>query len=290
MPTLETFKGVYLWHYVPSLPAAVVFAILFTIAGAAHAWKMYKTKLWFCMPFVFGGFFETIGYIARALAVDSTGALAPFLVQAAFLLLPPVLFAASLYMVYSRVVRAVQAQDLSLIPPRWTTIIFVVGDLLCLNIQSNGAGLLAKPKTAQIGNYLIVAGLLSQLVVFAGFMLCCIVFHHRFRAKLLITGTHTSIPWQSCLNMLYTTSLAIMVRNIFRVIEFFMGDAGYLSSTEWPTYVFDGALMFLVMIGFFIWYPSHLQPAERNSMIELTSDGASISGHNPVVKRSESTP
>lgn len=67
-----------------------------------------------------------------------------------------------------------------------------------------------------------------------------------------------------------------------------MGQDGYLLKNEWPTYVFDGALMLLVMIVFFIWYPSQLQTSVRESMIELTSDGATIGSfreHGPEVVR-----
>lgn len=56
MPTLEKYLGkVYLWHYVPSLPAALVFTGLFALATIAHIWKMARTRMWFCLPFVIGG-------------------------------------------------------------------------------------------------------------------------------------------------------------------------------------------------------------------------------------------
>ena len=55
MPTLESHDGYYLWHYVPSIAAAIVFAILFAAITAAHLWKMIQTRMWFCIPFVFGG-------------------------------------------------------------------------------------------------------------------------------------------------------------------------------------------------------------------------------------------
>jgi hypothetical protein len=190
-------------------------------------------------------------------------------------------------MVYSRVVRAVQGDSFSLTSPRWTTAIFVLGDFISLTIQSNGSGLLVKPNTVLVGDYIIVAGLVLQVLMFAGFMWCCLTFNIRFRAHIAETGATSDIPWQSCLNMLYSTSLAVLVRNIYRVIEFIIGQDGYLLNNEWPMYVFDGALMLLVMIGFFIWYPSQLRPSARDSMIELTTDGASSAEHGRAVKHLE---
>ena len=56
MPTLEKYKGkVYLWHYIPNLPAAAAFAVLFAIATLAQTWKMVKTRTWLSLPFVVGG-------------------------------------------------------------------------------------------------------------------------------------------------------------------------------------------------------------------------------------------
>ena len=55
MPSLETYQAVYLWNYVPNLPAAVMFAVLFGLVTIAHSWKMIATRMWFCLPFVIGG-------------------------------------------------------------------------------------------------------------------------------------------------------------------------------------------------------------------------------------------
>ncbi|TKA69092.1 hypothetical protein B0A55_09837 [Friedmanniomyces simplex] len=236
MPTLQIYQGKYLWRYVPSLPLAITFATLFG---------------------------EVIGYATRAAAYNATGAPTPYIIQAILLVLAPVFFAASLYMVYSRVVQAVHGERFSLLTPRRTTIIFVSGDVLCLNIQSLGSGLLPHPKTLTMGTYIVVAGLGLQILMFACFMVCCLKFNTRFQAHVAATSITSDVPWQSCLNMLYATSLAILLRNIYRVVEFVMGKDGYLNITEWPAYAFDGALMILVMVGFFLWYPTECTAKPR---------------------------
>ncbi|EXJ84197.1 hypothetical protein A1O3_04864 [Capronia epimyces CBS 606.96] len=285
MPTLEPYKdNHYLWKYVPSLVLSIVFTALFGIATIAHTWRMVRSRMWFCIPFVVGGLFEVIGYLTRAFCYNATGALVPYLLQAIFLVLPPVFFAASLYMVYARVVRAVHGDRFSLLTPRMTTVVFVSGDWFCLNIQSTGSGLLAKPKNQAIGDWIIVAGLGLQVIMFAVFMVVCLTFHARLRARLAQTcSTIPDVPWQACLNMLYATSLLILVRNVYRVVEFVMGQDGYLLATEWPAYAFDGVLMLLVMIAFFIWYPSDIvESTQEPSLIELPSHGASFDGHAHV--------
>lgn len=294
MPTVQPYKGdYYLWNFVPNLPAAIAFTAVFTALTIAHSWKMVRTKSWFCSAFVVGGICtllllhiflasrpstkkcdcigEIIGYASRAGAYNATDSLAPYLIQAIFLVIAPVFFAASLYMVYSRIVRAVHGEAFSLISPRWTTIIFVSGDWACLNVQSAGSGLTDHPNIASIGNYIIVAGLILQVLLFIGFLVCCVIFNKRFGAHMAKTGATSNVPWQSRLYMLYLTSVFVLIRNIYRIVEFMMGQHGFLLEHEWPLYVFDGSLMILVMVGFFVWYPAQLQPSSRESMVELTS-------------------
>lgn len=50
------YKGgtYYLWHYVPSMPGAVIFIILFIVATAAHSYRMFRFRQWFYIPFILG--------------------------------------------------------------------------------------------------------------------------------------------------------------------------------------------------------------------------------------------
>jgi hypothetical protein len=215
---------------------------------------------------------EPIGYLARALATNNTDSLILLLIQALFLLLPPVLFAASLYMVYSRIVRSVDGARFSTISPRLFTRIFVLGDWVCLNIQSTGGGLTANVKHLKIGDAIVVAGLGLQILIFVGFIYCCVVFHIRFKKHLKASGEQVHVPWESMVYMLYANSLLISFRNVFRLVEYAMGKGSYLFANEWTTYVFDGALMALVMFGFAMRYPDLLVGKWTESMLELRSE------------------
>jgi hypothetical protein len=313
MESPKIYRGkVYLWAYIPSGVAAVVFGGIFLLLTAAIAWRLWRTRTLFCLPFAIGGVresslplsvlftletcvtriflsplttdvaVEVCGYATRAAVgfPNATDSLGLNITQGAFLLLPPVLFAATLYMVYSRLVRALDAASLSLLSPRRTTVLFVTGDCLCLTIQGDAAGLLAKPNLARIADDIIVAGLVLQVVLFVAFMICCVIFHLRFHAQgrhaNFDSSTHAALlPWRATLYMLYGTSLAILVRNLYRVVEFAAGQDGYLFKNEWPTYAFDGALMVLVMLGFVIWYPGKLVVATRESFEMRLNSGAS---------------
>jgi len=70
-----------------------------------------------------------------------------------------------------------------------------------------------------------------------------------------------------------TASGLIFVRSLFRVIEFMMGNDGFLLSREVFLYVFDAALMVSVM-GLFAWcFPGGFVTSQREEA-ERGGDGS----------------
>lgn len=175
-------------------------------------------------------------------------------------------------MIYSRIVRSVRRPLLSPVSPIWCTRLFVFGDIMCLNIQSTGGGLTAStnPNVIKIGEHIVVAGLGLQIAIFISFVACCVCFHVRFSRYIHAEHVTIHVPWEAMLNMLYAVSVIISIRNVFRLVEYVMGKGSYLFANEWPVYVFDGALMLLVMVALYVWYPDQLVVNRTESMVELT--------------------
>lgn len=171
-------------------------------------------------------------------------------------------------MTLSRLVRALDAAHCTIISPRWLTRIFVFGDVFSFLVQASGAGLRVQAGMGnstmdpELGSHIIVGGLIFQIIIFGLFIVTALMFHLKFRRD---TKSHESdhVPWRSTLVMLYLTSTFVMVRNIFRAIEYAMGSDGYLLSVEWAVYVFDATLMTLTMAAFFLRYPSQLQAVRK---------------------------
>jgi hypothetical protein len=43
------------YDYIPSIPTAVVFIILFMTTTILHCWQMFRGRTWFFISFVLGG-------------------------------------------------------------------------------------------------------------------------------------------------------------------------------------------------------------------------------------------
>lgn len=164
-------------------------------------------------------------------------------------------------MILGRLIRSVHAEHLSLIPVAWVTRVFVTGDVIAFTLQAGGGGIQAAGtlELYEIGEKVIIAGLFAQICIFGFFVVTSVLFHHRLARQPTATALRETVPWRRYLWVLYTTSAIILVRSIFRVIEYLQGNAGYLISREIFLYVFDTILMAAVMVIFLIWYVEHLE-------------------------------
>ncbi|KAL5335193.1 RTA1 like protein-domain-containing protein [Aspergillus crustosus] len=269
MAKLEPYVGdYYLWEYVPSMAASIIFLLLFLAATSFHCWKAWKTGARFCIPFCIGGLFEVIGYGGRADCTNKTGQLGPYIIQSVFILLGPVLFAASVYMFLARLIRSVGAEKYSLIRIKWLTKTFVAGDIISFLVQGSGAGMMAMDGVADMAKGIVIGGLVVQIIVFGFFMVTSWVFEKRMRR----VPTASESAWVPHLYPLYAVSVLIMIRSLFRVIEYAMGQKGYLLANEWPMYVFDSVLMLAVMLIWGYWHPGTIkQEAQGSQLLSMGS-------------------
>jgi hypothetical protein len=201
---------------------------------------------------------EVVGYGGRIGANHATDSLMPYIIQSVFLLVPPSLFAASIYMTLGRVMRSLgpAAEQLSIIRINWLTKTFVIGDAFAFLVQSTGAGYMAAGTSPKTGEIIVIFGLVVQIAFFGLFVASAVLFHKRYNAKY---GAHSSFDWKNIMWMLYLTSALILVRSVFRIIEYGAGSDGYLLANEWPLYLFDSVLMLAVMAVFYVWYPNDLR-------------------------------
>lgn len=220
-----------------------------------------------------------MGYAARIACHNDTSKLMSYIIQQMFILLPPVLFAASIYMVLGRIITALRGDQYSPIRPSRLTKTFLAGDIISFYIQGGGGGLTAAgarstgtgPNLALIGQWVVVGGLILQIIIFGLFCLTAVKFHKRYQRAVLAPAWP---EWKSMMHMLYFVSGLIMVRNLFRTIEFVTGTDGYLQGHEWTLYVFDTILMFLVLIVFFFFHPSRIPGLTKEDQYHMRTTSA----------------
>ncbi|KAG5660911.1 hypothetical protein KAF25_002554, partial [Fusarium avenaceum] len=263
------------YHYAPSLAAAILFAVLFGLSGLVHAYQLAKGRTWYLLAFFIGVLFEVIGHAARAYNATEDNpnwSDIPFIMQTLLLLLAPALFAASIYMILGRLIRALDAEHLSLIRTRWLTKIFVLGDILSFVVQGIGGGIMAgadNKDKVNLGQNAILVGLGIQILFFVGFIIVISIFHYRIRNQPTRISQETTLPWDQYILVLYFVSVLIMIRSIFRVAEFAAGQESVLQTSEAFLYCFDTALMFLCSCVFNLRHPSRVVRSTYKSVEAL---------------------
>lgn len=135
---------------------------------------MFKSKgaRWtLCLPIA--EIFSSLGYILRIVCRTNQQSIALYAVANLFVILSPAAFLAFNYMMYSRLVTAID-EDItsnskrstrsrfSLLPPRLFGRIFVWSDVITFLIQAGGGGLQVQSSTADIGNKLFLIGVILQ--------------------------------------------------------------------------------------------------------------------------------
>ncbi|KAH6683481.1 RTA1 like protein-domain-containing protein [Plectosphaerella plurivora] len=270
MPTTEQKDQYY--KYYPSTILAAITAALFGLLSVLHLFQLVRKRTWYFIPFFCGCLLEMIGYGARSINASKTPdwTLVLYIIETLFILLAPALLAASIYMILGRVILRLDAGHLSWVRPKWLTKLFVTGDVISFVTQLAGGGILASAKDKKgndMGKLVIIIGLGIQLIFFGFFFVVTIAFHERIRRQPTQRSHDSSIPWRSTIFVLYAVSTLIMVRSIFRVIEYAMGKDGILMSNEVYIYVFDAVLIFICAAAFVIWHPSRAVSADRQRKI-----------------------
>ncbi|PVH76164.1 RTA1-domain-containing protein [Cadophora sp. DSE1049] len=252
----EDDDGFSFYQYDPSVAAAAIFAVLFFITTAYHCWQAWTKRTFYFIPLLIGGHFEWTGYVFRIISHYNITSTSIFIIQTLLLLLPPSLFAASIYMVLGRLILYTNGESMAPIRANWLTKIFVIGDVFSFIVQAGGGSMMANASSQNLGKTLVIAGLVLQILFFGLFVGTSILFHRRL--ALSPTTASRRAPWQKYLWALYAASLLIFIRSIFRIFEFAGGHDGTLMSSEVYIYVFDAVLMLGVMVAFNVVHPGEI--------------------------------
>ncbi|RFN47863.1 rta1 domain-containing protein [Fusarium flagelliforme] len=271
-----------LYHYDPSFIAAIIFVALFATSTLGHVYQLVRFRAFFFIPFVIGCIFEVIGYVGRVISAKQSPdwTIMPYVLQSLLLLLGPTMLAASIYMSLGRLVVFLDAGHYSLIPVEYLTKTFVIGDVLSFLAQSGGGGMLANAKSSgdqKMGQNIIIVGLAIQIYFFAFFITVLHIVHRRLLANPTRRSLSFTTEWKRLILVLYVASGFIMVRSIFRMVEYITGTNGPLQSTEVYIYVFDASLICITTFLFNVFHPGRMILAGKDRMEILDTDDQSTS-------------
>ncbi|KAF5724755.1 RTM1 [Fusarium mundagurra] len=218
---------------------------------------LIKYRAWYFIVVVIGSAIEVAAYNLRIHSIQNQSEITPFVLTLTYTVLAPVLIAAGNYLLISRLILAVLPPShhrILRIPGRRLTPIFVFCDVIAFLIQGSGSGIASSDnwqgEMEKIGVKVLIVGLAFQLAAFSLF-LCVFRRFHILALRMAVEDAPRG--WQKVVLAVYISSILIMVRCIFRVVEFAGGRDTYAFSHEWLFWVFE-SLPMAVAIGIFCFY------------------------------------
>lgn len=226
------------------------------------------------LPFVVGCILEVVGYAARCCNSDL---LVPYIIQSVLILVAPAFYAATIYMLFGRIAHLLFAEELLIMPARYNTLIFVLGDVVSLFLQAGGGGLMANQSSAPLGSHIVIAGLFVQIGFFGLFIINELLFLLKID-KILNKFARLTRKAVILNNFLLLGSILIFIRSIVRAVEFIEGSNGTIMTHEWFLYVFDTTPMFLTSLIYTLTLPWYnvFKVQQESTAIQLNPDDASL--------------
>lgn len=126
----------------------------------------------------------------------------------------------------------------------------------------------------------IIGGLFLQIAFFGFFIIVAAIFHTRMLRSPTARSLQPEIRWTSYLGSLYFVSCLILIRSVFRAIEYLQGNDGMILRHEYFMYIFDATLMFGVMLWMNFKHPGEIGILLRErdpAGFPLTAQGSKIS-------------
>ncbi|KAL8904818.1 MAG: hypothetical protein Q9171_006908 [Xanthocarpia ochracea] len=233
------------YGYDPNLAAGITFTVLFFLSMVGHVYESFRCRNWWYSFFALGAF----GMYMSGVAI-------------AILILSPCFFSAAIYYILGALINK-HGRQFSPMSPKWYLIIFITLDFISICVQALGGGLAASasatypPGDTKPGTRIMTAGIVVQLVSMAIFGFLWLLFLWRARAKIvservLVLATSFS-------------SLLIVVRNLYRVLELSQGWEGELITHEVYFAVLDEALMVLAVGVFNLVFPGRYLLGEEEA-------------------------
>ncbi|KAH7314281.1 RTA1 like protein-domain-containing protein [Rhexocercosporidium sp. MPI-PUGE-AT-0058] len=250
-----------IWLFNPSLALAIVFAVIYAVP---LVWQSYLTvfryRAYYFSVVIVGAAFEVGGYVSRAVSIKRQDSIPPYAVSSSLIVLAPLFIAAGNYLLLTRLCTRVLPVNVTRIyhlPLKNLTKIFVTSDIFTFLVQVSGSGIASSNNwegdLVKIGENVLIAGLAVQVFSLVVFLAVLSKFQHLARRE---QKECAGAGWKVVVRAVWISCSLILVRSVYRLIEFALGIFGYPFTHEWMFYVFESVPMVPAIVVFCIWHPA----------------------------------
>ena len=239
----------------PAIAAVVIMAVLAVVTGITTI-RFKGHYMWIIAA---ATLLEALGFALRIGSIHQATHLGIYIGSMIFLITMPIAMAFVNYLVFGRILKE-YGRKIMFLKATWIAVIFLVSDVLSFLLQGGATGLLTSKtaSTVKIGRNIIIAGFVIQLVFFVAFI--WLTFWAAFispRFKLYKVKSLRQTFWG-----LWITIFLILLRNVYRAVEYIADEESYIPSHEWTMYVFEFAFIALAVVFYNIFHFGRTLPAK----------------------------
>ena len=264
-----------LYPYQPVKALPILFAVGFLTCGAIMVFQCltrYGLKR-YTYTMSFASIVWAAGFGCRMASIYMDQNIDIFVAQYVLLFVGPPLFAGAEYFIFGRVLAYVPYH--APIHPGRVLSTFIILDTVVEILAINGASAQASAKTVDERNSglsRMLAALVLQTILELGFFSLVALIERRCRKARLFPRNLRIVCY-----ILYVTSLMMLVRCIYRIVEGFevmkcpldVPNCGPVDQHEWFFYVFEVANIFLFVMLLTIFPPGKYLPANDKIYLDL---------------------
>ncbi|KAG2056369.1 RTA1-domain-containing protein [Suillus hirtellus] len=223
----------------------------------------------FMLSMVIGEYVYALGFAFRFALHHSPDSLGIFISEDLMIVLSPCFFIAANYTILGRLAGEIDCAHHVLLPVKRLTLIFVLSDVTTFVIQAGGASLTTSKvqSSASTGLHIFLIGLIMQLVSFVFFCAIYARFLYRvYTEEEDVCMRDSKQPWYNDWRTLAATllvsSIGLLIRSFYRVVEASQGFRGNLSTSEAAFYLGDTIPICLAIVVYVPFWPGRfIKPA-----------------------------
>ncbi|KAI0763256.1 RTA1 like protein-domain-containing protein [Irpex lacteus] len=248
--------------YITNNVLTTIGLVLTVLVAITQTWLIIKTKAKYMLVLVIAECCYAIGIAARYGLHYQPDSKNIYIIEYLFITLSPCGFVAAEYVILGRLVHWVKGDRYLLIRPSWVTKVFVASDVITFLIQAFGGTIIVSHQTdidkIHLGEHLALLGLILQLVSFVFFTFMFLHFVYKIHKHEPQTwgmdrlyGLTWYNDWRAFVLAVGLSCVGVLVRSVYRTIEFAAGSTGPLTTTEIYFWVLD-FIPLIIAVGLYI--------------------------------------
>ncbi|KAI6110390.1 RTA1 like protein-domain-containing protein [Pisolithus croceorrhizus] len=243
------------YDYDPNRVAAAVAGSLYLLCSVCLFARAISNRARWALFLPIGSMNIGIGFLIRIVLPNNPDSSMLFVSQQLLILLSPAAFLAFNYFVYGQLATNCLDPSYSQIQLCEVATWFIISLNFLISMVQTFGGVLQIFKsvsTDKVGVTIVLVGLAIEAAPFALFFLLCLHVYMHIRAAGISLSSET---WGPIVQALLFSSALIMLRYIYRIVEYAQGSGGYLMTHELWLYLLDTLPLFIGVIVYIPFWP-----------------------------------